>query len=475
MTFSAAKESFGSLSAETTAKVIAATADIALVIDGNAVIVDAAIARPDLKSDLANASYWAGQSLTDVVTESSRPKVKSLMDDAAGGAPPKWRQLAHPSNHGSEIPILYSAIRIKKNRMLAVGRDMRVVADLQQQLIDTQTSMERDYSRLRHAETRYRVLFQTTSEPVLVVDAATEHVVEENPAAVRLFGPSAGRTIGRNAPRGLDAASTQALAALASIIRDGRPLDDFRVRMSSSETELTVAVLPFRQGTELLLLLRFVPEGLGAALPAATSGNAKLIEFFRRSTDGCVVVDQYGRIKSANASFVQMAQLVNEKQAYGELLERWLGRSNVDVSVMIANLRRQENVTLFSTVMRGEYGAASEIEVSGFALDHEGHQNFGLSIRDVGRRLGDLAQGQRQLPHTVEQLKELIGRMSLKEMVRESTDMIEKLCIEAALDLTDDNRASAAEMLGLSRQSLYVKLRRYGIADDDAGVERESS
>jgi len=31
--------------------------------------------------------------------------------------------------------------------------------------------------------------------------------------------------------------------------------------------------------------------------------------------------------------------------------------------------------------------------------------------------------------------------------------------------LTNDNRASAAEMLGLSRQSLYVKLRRYGIGD----------
>jgi DNA-binding protein Fis len=31
--------------------------------------------------------------------------------------------------------------------------------------------------------------------------------------------------------------------------------------------------------------------------------------------------------------------------------------------------------------------------------------------------------------------------------------------------MTGDNRASAAEMLGLSRQSLYVKLRRYGLAE----------
>ncbi len=43
--------------------------------------------------------------------------------------------------------------------------------------------------------------------------------------------------------------------------------------------------------------------------------------------------------------------------------------------------------------------------------------------------------------------------------------MIERLCIEAALELTDDNRASAAEMLGLSRQGFYSKLRRHGLGD----------
>ena len=67
--------------------------------------------------------------------------------------------------------------------------------------------------------------------------------------------------------------------------------------------------------------------------------------------------------------------------------------------------------------------------------------------------------------HSVAQLTELVGRVSLKELVRETTDVVERLCIEAALELTDDNRASAAEMLGLSRQSLYAKLRRYGLGD----------
>jgi DNA-binding NtrC family response regulator len=44
--------------------------------------------------------------------------------------------------------------------------------------------------------------------------------------------------------------------------------------------------------------------------------------------------------------------------------------------------------------------------------------------------------------------------------------MIERMCIQAALELTHNNRASAAEMLGLSRQSLYVKLHRYGMVSE---------
>jgi DNA-binding NtrC family response regulator len=46
--------------------------------------------------------------------------------------------------------------------------------------------------------------------------------------------------------------------------------------------------------------------------------------------------------------------------------------------------------------------------------------------------------------------------------------MIERLCIEAALRLSGGNRASAAELLGLSRQSLYVKLGRFGIGGPES-------
>jgi DNA-binding NtrC family response regulator len=58
---------------------------------------------------------------------------------------------------------------------------------------------------------------------------------------------------------------------------------------------------------------------------------------------------------------------------------------------------------------------------------------------------------------------DLVGSSPLKDIVAATTDVVEKMCIETAVQLTDNNRVAAAEMLGLSRQSLYVKLRKYGL------------
>jgi transcriptional regulator PpsR len=130
-------------------------------------------------------------------------------------------------------------------------------------------------------------------------------------------------------------------------------------------------------------------------------------------------------------------------------------------------------VRLFATTLRSGLGAETEVEISAVSVPEGDAPCLAFSIRSVGRRLAPLAaRVGRELPRSVDQLTELIGRVPLKDIVRETADVIERLCIEAALKLTGDNRASAAEMLGLSRQSLYVKLHRYGMGEreqDPAG------
>jgi transcriptional regulator PpsR len=119
---------------------------------------------------------------------------------------------------------------------------------------------------------------------------------------------------------------------------------------------------------------------------------------------------------------------------------------------------------LFASVLRGEHGSPVDVEISATTVGAGPQGRLGFTIRNVSSRISIDGSDHPQIPRSREQLAELIGRVPLKELVRETTDVIERMCIETALKLTGDNRATAAEMLGLSRQSLYVKLRRYGLA-----------
>ena len=61
----------------------------------------------------------------------------------------------------------------------------------------------------------------------------------------------------------------------------------------------------------------------------------------------------------------------------------------------------------------------------------------------------------------------LVGSAPLKELVADTSDVVERLCIQTAIELTGNNRVAAADMLGVSRQSLYVKLRKYDLMSKD--------
>ena len=105
-------------------------------------------------------------------------------------------------------------------------------------------------------------------------------------------------------------------------------------------------------------------------------------------------------------------------------------------------------------------------KVSGLALPAEGGLNHSRLLRlTLDEALIDLRDAARVRGALRRFEPELVGRVPMKDIVADTTDLIEKRCIETALELTRDNRASAAEILGLSRQSLYVKMRRYGLGD----------
>lgn len=464
--FNAPRSSLGQLDADATAGLIAAAADIALVLDAGGIIRDLAFSSAELGREFDGAEGWIGRPWSDTVAKDSRPKVEAMLGRAPAGDAPRWRHVNQLSARGASIPLLCSVAPIGDGGSRVVfGRDLRPVSQLQQRLVEVQQSMERDYSRLRQAETRYRLLFQMSVDPVLILDAESQRIMEANPAAQRLFGRSARRMPGRVLADIFAAEDRGAVQALLATVRSAGRADDVRGRLAEGAREVLVSATTFRQEGGLLFLVRLsVPAENGDAimLPEAKSKLLKVVEVV---PDAFVVTDAAARILTANAAFLDMAQVTSEEQARGEPLDRWLGRQGVEVEVLLTNLRNRGSVRLYATTLRGELGAQAEVEISAVSVMNGGQSCFGFAIRDIGPRLRPPARAANGATRSVEQLTELIGRVPLKDLVREATDAIERLCIEAALELTGDNRASAAEMLGLSRQSLYVKLRRYGLGD----------
>ncbi len=463
--FKAPDKSIGTLPAESAAELIAASADVALVIDRKGIVRDFAIASEDLVAEID--AKWSGQSWVRTVTEDSRPKIEALLADAAKGGGTRGRQVNHPAASGATVPILYNAVRVGRDGyIVALGRDLRGVAALQQRLVDAEQSMEREYTRLRQAETRYRMLFQLATEPVLIVETDSGRIVEANPAAAQLLGESVRRIVGRPLFDRFDAPGGKVIEALLETARTKGHAEAVRARLTESRKELLLSASHVRQEGAGHCLLRIQPVDKGGDIRAAVgSPRAKLLDVVERLPDGFVVTTQDGRILVVNRAFLELAELSSEEQARGELLERWLGRPGVDFGVLLANLRQHGSVRSFATTVRGEFGATAEVEISAVSVSSGEQPCLGFSFRNVSRRPSTDVRSVGELPRSAADLKDLVGRVAIKDLVRQATDVIERLCIEAALEITGDNRASAAEMLGMSRQSFYVKLRRYGLGD----------
>jgi len=461
--FSDAKEHLGAIDAATAGVLVAASADVSLVMDKEGAILDVAFSNVDLAKELGGR--WLGRRWADLVTSETRPKVGDLLREANPRQPTRWRQVNHPSaSGGSDVPVRYCAVRLEtESRVVAVGRDLRALAALQQRLADAQQDMEREYARIRDAEKRYRLLFQLSNEPVAIVDASTQRVVEVNPAAATLFGVDPRRIPGASFNDLFDARSRQAIQSFVAAARLAPRVDNVMVEIASNGVRVLISGSLFRQDSaaHLLVLFSRVEGGAGPR----TEQDANVLQMVVAMPEAFVVVSSDLRVIGANAAFLDLAQVGVEAQARNEKIERWLGRPSIDVGILFANLRAHGAVRHFSTIVRGELGSTEDVEVAGVLLPGAGDPCYGLTIRAVGWRPGSERLGGRELPRTVEHFIDLVGRVPLKNLVRETTDLIERLCIEAALELTHDNRAAAAEMLGLSRQGFYAKLRRYGLGD----------
>ncbi|MDX2183304.1 MAG: PAS domain S-box protein, partial [Gemmatimonadaceae bacterium] len=288
------------------AALLALAGDVVLVMTRRGIIESVAFGTPDLS--IEGHEEWVGRSFADVVGADSRTKAEALLTEVGTKGITRRRQLNHPTPVGADAPVQYVLARLgRSDRLVAVGRDLRTVSSLQQRLIEAQQTMERDYWKLRHIETRYRLLFQLAGDAILVLDAAGLTVLDANQAASTLFGEPVDKLIGRNFPFGVTADDVRLVdEALGAAKATGRA-NSAVVRLTAGAAT-TIAATTFRQNAQTLVLVRLTPQRADGDTAARTPTS----DLMMQAPDAFVVTDLEGKILLVNAAFLDLSQLATD-------------------------------------------------------------------------------------------------------------------------------------------------------------------
>lgn len=442
--------------------IIAALADIALVIDDDGVI-RSVITNPK-SSAFEDLSYWQNKDVRSILRVESVPKfdraLKSFLNGEKSSHP---TQLNHEDDlHEWGFPVNYTLHRIgPEGSILMLGHDLRPISEMQQQLVKAQMALEQDYEQQREFDTRFRVLMEASRDAVVFVSLGSGKIIEANNMAARVLGRERADLIGTAFAQEFDGRRKGELmeALAASALAEGPTSVSVETRKGGKTLKLHPTV--FRVSGERVMLCRLdLANG-----EAATSDDIpqSLLGLFNQGADAIAFTDGEGNLVSVNEAFLELTGAPHAMNVKGRSLGDYLQRGHVDLRVLLENAARVGHIRLYATKMAGEYGTPRTVEVSATYLSDLEHPGYAFILRDSTRadavRVSPAPAGE----ENVKSVMELVGSATLKEIVAETTDVVERMCIETAVELTSNNRVAAAEMLGLSRQSLYVKLRKYSL------------
>jgi transcriptional regulator PpsR len=448
-------------------EIISSASDIALIASPEGEVLSVLV-NPGHRA-AGTLDHWEGKNLRDLLTRESVPKFEARMAElAAGTLGAKAVELNHAEKGAAwEFPVRYSLHAMAPNgSVLFLGRDLRPIAEAQQQFVKAQLQLERDYERQREFDTRYRVLMEVAREALVFVDMTTGRIADVNGPAAALIGATradlagvafAQEFEGRKRGEFLESLTANALGDLGT---------EVELTARRSKRKVFVAPTIFRAAGERMMLARLLPAE--AADMVADELSENLAALYQEGADAIVFTDGEGAIRAANEAFLNLVDAAHVTVVKGKNLGAFMARGAIDMKVLLENTARAGHLRLYATRLSGAYGGQTAVEISATFLRDRLHSSYVFVIRDAGRAEAVRRQGGTVSDDAAKSVMDLVGASTLKDIVAETTDVVEKLCIETALELTRNNRVAAAEMLGLSRQSLYVKLRKFGLIGRDS-------
>ena len=445
-----------------TADLISRLCDFAFVISSDGEIIQT-VTSPFLAPRL-DLNSWKGLQFQDTLTKESVPKFEArIAQFKEGQKEVRPVELNHrPTDQQTELPVRYTYhCAAEDGSTLLLGSDLRPVAEMQQQLVEAQIALENDYDARREHEIRLKVLMESSDVATVFIALNSGVISSCNGAAEVLLGRSRKELMA--APFAAEFEDEGVTSLIDRMVTAASDVSITAVLANSARGGRSYRLNPtlFRGATSQMLLCKMEPED--SSLEPMDQLATHLVSFFHKGVDPIVFVNMSGQILSANEAFVSVANVTHAQTLSGRSMSDFFSRGSVDLNVILESARRNGKMRLYSTKILNEHGDERPVEISTTQIRTEREPICVLVMRNARRVEGISTPTSQMSEEEVNSVVELIGSQSLKDVVGRSTDVVEKMCIETAIRMTSNNRVAAAEMLGLSRQSLYVKLRKYNL------------
>jgi transcriptional regulator PpsR len=453
------------ISPEVLSEIISTASDIALFVAPDLRVVSVLV-NPTHRS-YGQLTDWEGSRISALLTSESLVKFEMRAKELTERRRAHVQvELNHIDKSRWEFPVRYALHLMESDgSILMLGRDLRPIAEVQQQLVTAQLALERDYEAQREMDTRYRVLMEVSRDPLLLVSMSTGRISDLNPAAALMMGGSKAELIGSAIAQEFEGRRRGELLDSMATLAGSENAGPIEVTARRSERRLLLSPTVFRAAGERILLCQ-----LDAAEKARSTSDdlaENLSRLYHEGVDGIVFTDADGIVRAANEAFLNLTDAASMSAVRGRSLADFLVRGAVDLRMLLDTVKRTGAMRMYSTRLTTDFSGQIAVEISASWLNDRPNPVLVLVVRDASRvdtlrrpAIGGGEDGSRNV-------MELVGSSTLRDIVAETTDVIEKMCIETALELTRNNRVAAAEMLSLSRQSLYVKLRKFGLINKD--------
>ena len=165
-------------------RIISNIGDINLLIDLKGKILKINLPNKNINKNL---NSWLNKNIFDFLTIESKEKldlqITSLTEINILST--KGFELNHVSTDTGEFPVRYKGFKTEdKKNIILIGNDLSQIAEVQKRFVNSQLALEREYSKFRSFETKYKALIEFSEEALVILDASLGNILDlNNPAA----------------------------------------------------------------------------------------------------------------------------------------------------------------------------------------------------------------------------------------------------------------------------------------------------